>query len=116
MRISDWSSDVCSSDLGGDHLRLGLFGLRDRLLDARLGFGELRFGAGRVDYRKQPPRLDMALVEIGERLQRAPQGRHQPDAVGRTRARRGTSVAVRRDVGGEVEDDKKNSKKSNNKG
>src|SRR3546814_11612127 len=31
MRISDWSSDVCTSDLGGDHST----GLRDaRLLDS----------------------------------------------------------------------------------
>src|SRR3546814_9512686 len=30
MRISDWSSDVCSSDLGGDFLRRGA---RQRLLE-----------------------------------------------------------------------------------
>src|SRR3546814_7385252 len=35
MRISDWSSDVCSSDLGGDVVRVGLqrarIGLRQQV-------------------------------------------------------------------------------------
>src|SRR3546814_10228455 len=45
MRISDWSSDVCSSDLTGEHVRIGhvdaggRFGDRDQ----RHGLGE--FGA-----------------------------------------------------------------------
>src|SRR3546814_10290109 len=36
MRISDWSSDVCSSDLGGDQFGGGLFALvLDQLLRRR---------------------------------------------------------------------------------
>src|SRR3546814_9152030 len=33
MRISDWSSDVCSSDLGVDHAVAGIFGLLGELDD-----------------------------------------------------------------------------------
>src|SRR3546814_8699995 len=39
MRISDWSSDVCSSDLGGDQLDHRLFPRHRR---ARLGAGPSR--------------------------------------------------------------------------
>src|SRR3546814_10528414 len=53
MRISDWSSDVCSSDLGGGELRR--FGREIGVLDARLGFRQI--GDGRrqiVDRRLEP--------------------------------------------------------------
>src|SRR3546814_3624378 len=40
MRISDWSSDVCSSDLVGTHAAVGL--QRDDRLDAATPFGVVR--------------------------------------------------------------------------
>src|SRR3546814_13793449 len=30
MRISDWSSDVCSSDLGGQHIAIPIFTFQNR--------------------------------------------------------------------------------------
>src|SRR3546814_20177966 len=36
MRISDWSSDVCSSDLAPDGLIEGPVGLDDKVMDSRL--------------------------------------------------------------------------------
>src|SRR3546814_13485958 len=64
MRISDWSSDVCSSDLQVDDLQLGL---ADRLA----GAGDLRLvrGEAAVDFRlraleRQKPRPPLqALVD-----------------------------------------------------
>src|SRR3546814_16479150 len=57
MRISDWSSDVCSSDLGGRaHRRTGNGGFRDgpyradrRLIAAREDEKKKRFTRGRGD-------------------------------------------------------------------
>src|SRR3546814_10794201 len=48
MRISDWSSDVCSSDLIGEHQPLGH--QRDDLIDMRIG----------VDVVQPYPRCDLA--------------------------------------------------------
>src|SRR3546814_5182560 len=57
MRISDWSSDVCSSDLlcvpRGDAVPGSIAGMvgasgRDDMEDARLGEEELRQGAGKI--------------------------------------------------------------------
>src|SRR3546814_9533927 len=42
MRISDWSSDVCSSDLGGRLVPAG----RAVALQTRLGVGDLQHDAG----------------------------------------------------------------------
>src|SRR3546814_19900694 len=49
MRISDWSSDVCSSDLVGDRLELRLGAAR--LFDPPLDFGDqpARFGGAAAD-------------------------------------------------------------------
>src|SRR3546814_2251106 len=44
MRISDWSSDVCSTDLDDILLLLGLVDLRDHGIE---GIGEVRRRSGR---------------------------------------------------------------------
>src|SRR3546814_3490848 len=46
MRISDWSSDVCSSDLGGlAHVVGGVVGLLDQRPHGRRGHDEMRLDA-----------------------------------------------------------------------
>src|SRR3546814_18625047 len=58
MRISDWSSDVCSSDLPGDAIALVLVESAElELADAAGGVpgeGEDRFGTHRVRLLRQP--------------------------------------------------------------
>src|SRR3546814_13920801 len=65
MRISDWSSDVCSSDLQVDDLQLGL-------ADRPAGAGDLRLvrGEAAVDFRlraleRQKPRPPLQALELG---------------------------------------------------
>src|SRR3546814_2243958 len=54
MRISDWSSDVCSSDLTGQNLDLiGFLALRDEFRRARLAAIEIRLDVG---FRQRQPR------------------------------------------------------------
>src|SRR3546814_6122844 len=48
MRISDWSSDVCSSDLYADNRTLGGFILIDKLTNATVGAGMLHFSLRRA--------------------------------------------------------------------
>src|SRR3546814_1856363 len=47
MRISDWSSDVCSSDLGDNHT-LGGFILIDKITNATVAAGMLHFSLRRA--------------------------------------------------------------------
>src|SRR3546814_12514364 len=64
MRISDWSSDVCSSDLGGEEEAIGVRGL----LDARAS--ALRFVIGNRLVAPEP--VDNArLFEARKRLNEA---------------------------------------------
>src|SRR3546814_3730029 len=60
MRISDWSSDVCSSDLAGDGLRLGFHRLTDtagRMHDV---------GDGRTDRDARVQRLPGRSLDGGD--------------------------------------------------
>src|SRR3546814_17820659 len=52
MRISDWSSDVCSSDLLRGHAQLGRLQALDLVADARRVL-ELQVGGGRLHARLQ---------------------------------------------------------------
>src|SRR3546814_6088109 len=70
MRISDWSSDVCSSDLGSDAARAGLWAGRlpapccgSRRVPSRGGRGENRDGdrAGRQGGRRGAPALQVDM-------------------------------------------------------
>src|SRR3546814_11503921 len=63
MRISDWSSDVCSSDLIADLLRTGERWEQER---ARLEGIELRVEMPRSDLRwtVDPTRLKQAIVNL----------------------------------------------------
>src|SRR3546814_12439076 len=89
MRISDWSSDVCSSDLLGQG-RLDL--LAQRVIDLRSAAGgDLHGGILRID--------------VGQRVQRAQQHHDQDDDVfpardfkhrDVSRASRGTAGEARR--------------------
>src|SRR3546814_9035061 len=78
MRISDWSSDVCSSDLGFlDHLRpevqLGARELRELVGPHVGGLRAAALGAG------------LEIVALDRRLRRGAQGRDR--ALGRSRRR-----------------------------
>src|SRR3546814_10694497 len=68
MRISDWSSDVCSSDLGGDHALVpNLDGDHARLGHAeRADLGDRHLGAVGLD---------------GDRLQQADRGAARAEAL-----------------------------------
>src|SRR3546814_11618379 len=61
MRISDWSSDVCSSDLGSGRCRAGIAGGSCRFLSVRCGF---RGAVGRC--LPAGPRAELLQVEGGQ--------------------------------------------------
>src|SRR3546814_17241923 len=88
MRISDWSSDVCSSDLPHDRDRL----LRDLTaagVSWRLTSGPLRLKRSR---RHPQPRPDVAH---GGAQGECPGGeRHEHEDVGRSEERRGGKEGV----------------------
>src|SRR3546814_7044919 len=83
MRISDWSSDVCSSDLGrGRRLRMVSIPLGELLGNTVEPFVEHRLRT-RVQRRERPddPRLALGDDEIGVRhdeKRRADDGQPQP--------------------------------------
>src|SRR3546814_2894601 len=87
MRISDWSSDVCSSDLGLDALRHGLGGAADRVGHVehadgrdegrhvqRAGLAERAPGRrlDLVDRAEHPVGVDQALAELAQVVVRQP--------------------------------------------
>src|SRR3546814_14505102 len=86
MRISDWSSDVCSSDLGLDHRRRGLDGAV-----ARPWNGEPARGPG---LRRGLRRGGLAVARPAGR-RRQPGARHRPGAAGK----RGVASSEERRVG-----------------
>src|SRR3546814_12857967 len=102
MRISDWSSDVCSSDLG-DALPNSYFGLVRRLVDAcpRLEVVKRSVcikGARRAFARVkvQWAKLDaVKLIKEGP-----PQGKEHRTPADRKSVVEGKSVSVRVDIGG----------------
>src|SRR3546814_14833417 len=110
MRISDWSSDVCSSDLVGERGELaaqaGRHALALPLADARLVVGPHR---RRQDVR---PGADVgeAVVVTGHRGGdvRARAGPREQPAGDRKSVVQGTSVAVRVGPGGRRTLKKKN--------
>src|SRR3546814_11382025 len=102
MRISDWSSDVCSSDLAGaDPQRAGgiesgaLGESRDRDMPRRLGLGHRRFATGEDFRRIGGEDLRRALaVEAAEPQEGAVEGEDRKSDVS------GKSVSVRVALGG----------------
>src|SRR3546814_1475388 len=79
MRISDWSSDVCSSDL-----TIRFYQRKSLLVEPRRPFGSIRrYGAAevaRVKFVKAAQRLGFSLDEIGELL-RLEDGTHCSEAA-----------------------------------
>src|SRR3546814_11147725 len=59
MRISDWSSDVCSSDLHGMQLGLGIFGLLLAFAATEIGMDHVSLDRAGTDDRH----LDHQIVE-----------------------------------------------------
>src|SRR3546814_12379383 len=97
MRISDWSSDVCSSDLLG-----GGLGLR-RLIAARKGL-DRRFERAHAEHLDidrelfdQPLEIEIGAARAGQ--QHAAKRGH-PYLVDRKSVVSGKSVSVRVDLGG----------------
>src|SRR3546814_18188377 len=106
MRISDWSSDVCSSDLAGGAVRLavqrGAGELRlDQIGAAQLGPGQRRAGQYRA--------VELGVIEVGlVQLGAGPIGLGQRGAADRTRVVEGKRVSVRGALGGRLIITKKN--------
>src|SRR3546814_12174418 len=92
MRISDWSSDVCSSDLIA-----GGFRLRWSISRAKVGFGVV---SGRYSIYLRHPGLDPGSRFLRHRPTSASSG--TPDQVrgDRKSVVSGKSVSVRVDLGG----------------
>src|SRR3546814_17762992 len=130
MRISDWSSDVCSSDLvaqrGRVHVQLVLVGAR---VQADVADGEERSlepileMAGTRHHREIQPGLlqfsDVLHRQVGERAFVALAAEHEPvhvDRMGpldRKSVVSGTGVTVSLDIGGRgiIKKNKKNNKR-----
>src|SRR3546814_5911844 len=63
MRISDWSSDVCSSDLGVEADFFGAAGLRAGALAKAISFAFSRYG--KAPYRPRVTRLATSAWAVG---------------------------------------------------
>src|SRR3546814_6464354 len=90
LRISDWSSDVCSSDLGGNDVRL----------DHRLGGGRRLSRCRRLDARREPLPADPLRADhaAGGLCRRARRSQHHSGGRlgrGRLAARRRLLVRYR---------------------
>src|SRR3546814_5707238 len=83
MRISDWSSDVCSSDLAGAD-DLDLPAGQARAGDRAAGDGD----GGRADRRPDPRRLDHRELQLGMDLLHQRADRHLRQLRGRPPAAR----------------------------
>src|SRR3546814_12179594 len=65
MRISDWSSDVCSSDLGNDAFLNGRAGGVKRVVDAILALLHFDFrSAADLDHRNAASKLGETLLQL----------------------------------------------------
>src|SRR3546814_10490000 len=78
MRISDWSSDVCSSDLQigpGVAVAIGVFGLRagETALEDLAHHREIVIGRGLLD-------IELAILALAEALR--PRDDHRAERVG----------------------------------
>src|SRR3546814_17254899 len=101
MRISDWSSDVCSSDLGVVH-RIGRQERLDHVARAGEGRGayrvELERAGGRVgddgDRRGGLGFFECRVGEVGQALEQREVGQDRKSVV------EGKSVSVRGGLGG----------------
>src|SRR3546814_20049511 len=103
MRISDWSSDVCSSDLDGSYVGVIELPLQRRLRS---------IGVGPRDRRLERRILEVGVVVIGGVLAAGGRGVAEDDAgveapltarapvVERKSGGEGKRVAVRVDIGG----------------
>src|SRR3546814_18130504 len=95
MRISDWSSDVCSSDLAVDRIDLDVAALA--VDHVAVGIDKEAAVAGVVDLRAADARLDREAAVAGDReIER----RFGLDEIDQQRVVEGTSVSVRVAHGG----------------
>src|SRR3546814_1218337 len=123
MRISDWSSDVCSSDLGRGVVQVGLALVVDRLPPLRrqpagVVLAPARLLAGHVDAAKQgedDPREDKAVVahlRQGENAQAPSHGDQRNQHLGSLENADLTAyvglIELRRDTPGDEERDSRN--------
>src|SRR3546814_11036223 len=81
MRISDWSSDVCSSDLGVEADFFGAAGLRAGALAKAISFAFSRYG--KAPYRPRVTRLATSAWAVG-----GPGVTYAIFAIGRSEERR----------------------------
>src|SRR3546814_14990936 len=102
MRISDWSSDVCSSDLIGEDFSRLLFGVGAVLALTLLVLW--RYGLARIGqrYLGDSPFADLCIYDGVERSALSGAEAIDADAVGldRKSVAEGKRVSVRVDLGG----------------
>src|SRR3546814_17152676 len=93
MRISDWSSDVCSSDLDVDELR-AMFrdkseGLKGRLrIDMPSGAAKHLVVPHLAAFMRAPPQLQIDLGSADRRVDRTDERRVGKEVVSKGRSRR----------------------------
>src|SRR3546814_16322646 len=104
MRISDWSSDVCSSDLLGD-LAEGPYGLRERDVDALVAGALLGHVEGLGEELLDLPRPGHGDLVVLRELVHA---EDRDDVLDRKSVVEGKSESVRVDLGGRWNLKKKN--------
>src|SRR3546814_14966388 len=103
MRISDWSSDVCSSDLPHDRADFGAFGTGGGEYGADRGVALPRHGAadGAGDQRLPPRHAVRERRGFGRRPDRAAGPQRQPDQLSQPLSGRAGAGAGAR-PGGEI--------------
>src|SRR3546814_13757599 len=99
MRISDWSSDVCSSDLQGG--RRGAFAILDLETGRALQLAEPAFLAGDAPAHRHDRDIDVGRVGRGKLdLDDGVGALQRHDEADRKSVVSGKSVSVRVDLGG----------------
>src|SRR3546814_15065567 len=100
MRISDWSSDVCSSDLGRIDDRAALAPLGHQTGIGQLGKVEAHRGSGHVKRFGQGASGDTALARLHQQAERGEPMLMRQSGQERKSVVEGKSGSVRVDLGG----------------
>src|SRR3546814_19384951 len=112
MRMSDWSSDVCSSDLVGDLEEQAVEGVELEVVEHLVEGGDVEVEAATIIFGADFERIDILRLE--DQILEARRPQDGPDAAGAPGERRavaveaaarksvvkGKSVTVRVDIGG----------------
>src|SRR3546814_8808231 len=102
MRMSDWSSDVCSSDLVGDLEEQAVEGVELEVVEHLVEGGDVEVEAATIIFGADFERIDILRLE--DQILEARRPQDGPDAAGAPGERRAVEVEAARLVAARVAD------------